>query len=210
MKTRIQNVVRKQLVSLTCLCGLAVATGCGSIGGRVVDNRSFAGVRVDYAMCFDRSSIDPECRINPALAVVDAPFSLVGDILFLPYDCCRDTSPTSIVKREARNLSSQGGNTDFTRQANGKEAGQHKSDPQEDFRALLEARRFHEAFLLFPKVKETMRDVPEDAAGNEYQMLMGATAGTGRNEWDAILKDPRSSPEMKRDLRAEIHEDAKR
>jgi uncharacterized protein YceK len=39
-------------------------------------------------MCFDRNSIDPASRIRPALAVVDMPFSLVGDILFLPYDAC--------------------------------------------------------------------------------------------------------------------------
>jgi uncharacterized protein YceK len=39
-------------------------------------------------MCFDRHSIDPDSRIHPALAVVDMPFSLVGDILFLPYDAC--------------------------------------------------------------------------------------------------------------------------
>ena len=57
---------------------------------RVVDEGYFIGVRTDTAMLFDRGSIDPESRINPALAIVDMPFSFAGDILFLPYDAYAD------------------------------------------------------------------------------------------------------------------------
>ena len=35
---------------------------------------------------FHPEIFDPQCRINPALAAVDMPFSLVGDILFVPID----------------------------------------------------------------------------------------------------------------------------
>ncbi len=76
----------KKLPLLLLLSGGCGLTGCSAIGSRVVGERYFSGVRCDYAMCFDRASIDPESRINPALAVVDMPFSLLGDILFLPYD----------------------------------------------------------------------------------------------------------------------------
>ena len=75
-------------VALVCAAASAL-TGCSAIGSRVVGDRYFSGVRCDYAMCFDRASIDPDSRIHPALAVVDTPFSLVGDILFLPCDACR-------------------------------------------------------------------------------------------------------------------------
>jgi uncharacterized protein YceK len=77
------------LLLLSVGCAL---TGCSAIGSRVVGGRYFSGVRNDYTMCFDRTSIDPDSRIHPALAVVDMPFSLVGDILFLPYDATRGSS----------------------------------------------------------------------------------------------------------------------
>jgi uncharacterized protein YceK len=51
-------------------------------------------------MVFDRSSIDPDSRIHPVLAIVDTPFSFVGDILFLPYDIyqgCDSSHPTNAV-----------------------------------------------------------------------------------------------------------------
>ncbi len=67
-------------------------TGCSAIGSRVVGERFFSGVRSDYAMCFNRASIDPDSRIHPALAAVDVPFSFIGDILFLPYDATRGNS----------------------------------------------------------------------------------------------------------------------
>ena len=82
----------KALPRLLLLCAVCSLTGCSAIGSRVVGERYFSGVRVDYAMCFDRASIDPDSRIHPALAVVDTPFSLVGDILFLPYDALRGSS----------------------------------------------------------------------------------------------------------------------
>jgi len=41
-------------------------------------------------MLFDREGIDPSSRVNPVLAVVDAPFSFVVDVLFLPYDTYQD------------------------------------------------------------------------------------------------------------------------
>jgi uncharacterized protein YceK len=81
---------RFSLLLLPCI-GLAL-TGCSAIGSRVVGGRYFSGVRTDYAMCFDNASIDPDSRIHPAFAVVDVPFSLIGDVLFLPYDVTRARS----------------------------------------------------------------------------------------------------------------------
>jgi uncharacterized protein YceK len=60
------------------------------VGTRVVGGKYFSGVRADYVMVFDPGSISPDSRVHPALAVIDAPFSLVGDILFLPYDAYQD------------------------------------------------------------------------------------------------------------------------
>ena len=83
--------MKKFPLFLAACIGFAL-TGCSAIGSRVVGERYFSGVRTDYAMCFDRASIDPDSRIHPAFAVVDVPFSLVGDILFLPYDVTRGRS----------------------------------------------------------------------------------------------------------------------
>ena len=41
-------------------------------------------------MIGDREIIDPSSRIHPAFATLDMPFSLLGDILFLPYDAYYD------------------------------------------------------------------------------------------------------------------------
>jgi uncharacterized protein YceK len=82
----------KALPRFLLLCAACSLIGCSAIGSRVVGERYFSGVRTDYAMCFDKASIDPDSRIHPALAVVDMPFSLVGDILFLPYDALRGSS----------------------------------------------------------------------------------------------------------------------
>jgi uncharacterized protein YceK len=62
----------------------------------VVGDRYFSGVRAVHAMCFDRASLDPGSRIHPALAVVDMPLSLVGDIVFLLYDALRGRSQLNI------------------------------------------------------------------------------------------------------------------
>ncbi len=39
-------------------------------------------------MIGNRQSIDPASRYHPVLAMIDMPFSLVADILFLPRDAC--------------------------------------------------------------------------------------------------------------------------
>lgn len=82
----------KALPRILLLCAACSLTACSAVGSRVVGERYFSGFRTDYAMCFDKTSIDPDSRIDPALAVVDMPFSLVGDILFLPYDALRGSS----------------------------------------------------------------------------------------------------------------------
>src|SRR2546422_3788381 len=90
----------RTILSLILLCAVCAVTGCSAIGSRVVGGRYFSGLRCDYAMCFDRSSIEQGSRIHPALAVVDMPFSFVGDILFLPYDACsgsRSSCRTNVV-----------------------------------------------------------------------------------------------------------------
>ena len=71
---------------VVCAIALLVTSGCAAIGTRIIHKEPFAGVKTDYAMCFHREGIDPQCRIHPALAVLDAPFSLVVDVLFLPFD----------------------------------------------------------------------------------------------------------------------------
>ena len=71
---------------VACAAILVMTSGCAAIGTRIIHREPFAGVKTDYAMCFHRDGIDPQCRINPALAVIDAPFSLVADVLFLPWD----------------------------------------------------------------------------------------------------------------------------
>lgn len=73
-----------QAVFATAL--VVMMSGCAAIGTRIIHKEPFAGVKTDYAMCFHRDGIDPQCRIHPALAIVDAPFSLVADLLFLPWD----------------------------------------------------------------------------------------------------------------------------
>ncbi len=75
---------------LLCICAVS-CVGCSAIGTRVTGDRYFSGVRGDAAMIGDRESIDPSSRVHPALAFLDMPFSLVADILFLPYDACRDS-----------------------------------------------------------------------------------------------------------------------
>jgi uncharacterized protein YceK len=75
-----------RLAQLLTSLVIGTLTGCAAIGSRIVDDRYFAGVRCDYEMCFCRSSIDPKCRVNPAIAVIDFPFSLIADIVFLPFD----------------------------------------------------------------------------------------------------------------------------
>ena len=87
-------------LTLLLLCALCLVAGCSAIGSRVVGERYFSGVRCDYAMCFERSRISPESRTHPALAVVDTPFSLVADILFLPYDAyqdCQSSGSTNVA-----------------------------------------------------------------------------------------------------------------
>ena len=63
-----------------------MVSGCTALCTRVIHSEPFAGVKTDYAMCFHREGISPECRINPAFAIVDAPFSLVADVCFFPFE----------------------------------------------------------------------------------------------------------------------------
>ena len=82
--------VKTMRVMKIFICGMLtmMVSGCAAFSSRIVGMGPFAGVRTDYMMCFQRDRIDPGSRIHPALAVLDFPFSLAGDILFLPYDIC--------------------------------------------------------------------------------------------------------------------------
>jgi uncharacterized protein YceK len=80
---------------LVLLIGLCLLSGCAAVRSRTVGYRVggvggppvFSGVSLDCIQIFDRDSItDPGMKWNPVLAGFDAPFSLVGDIIFLPYD----------------------------------------------------------------------------------------------------------------------------
>jgi uncharacterized protein YceK len=83
---------------LVCaICG----AGCSAVGTRVAGGKYFAGVRADCSMVFNPGAIDPDSRVHPALAVIDTPFSLVGDILFLPYDACQDCTSSHTTNTAA-------------------------------------------------------------------------------------------------------------
>jgi uncharacterized protein YceK len=79
-----------RIPSIILLCGMCFLCGCAAIASRIGCDRNFSGVRCDYAMVFNRSSIDPSSRMHPVLAIIDSPFSFVGDILFLPLDVYED------------------------------------------------------------------------------------------------------------------------
>jgi uncharacterized protein YceK len=89
--------IAMRLLNLLLLVCAIFCAGCSAVGTRIVGDRYFSGVRADYSMVFDRSSVDPDSRVHPALAVLDAPFSLVGDVLFLPYDAYQEctSSPST-------------------------------------------------------------------------------------------------------------------
>ena len=61
---------------------------CSSIGNRIIHTGYFTGVRGDIDLITCRES--PAVRKDTALAVLDLPFSFVGDMLFLPYDATRE------------------------------------------------------------------------------------------------------------------------
>lgn len=81
---------RMRYARLLVVSGLLFCVGCSAIGTRVGGDRYFSGVRADAAVIGGRASIDPASRVHPVLAAVDMPFSLVADILFLPYDAWLD------------------------------------------------------------------------------------------------------------------------
>ena len=80
--------------------------------------------------------------------------------------------------------------------------------PVQRFRVLISNRQHHAAFRLWPQVEAEMKDVPEDAMGFEYCLLMGTTSSVGHKNWAAILMDPEISVELKHDLVDEIQETA--
>jgi len=84
----------RQLLMFIPVLGLCILCGCAAVASRTVGYRKggvggppfFSGVSLDCIQVGDRDSIEPGLRYNPAIAVIDTPFSLVGDILLLPYD----------------------------------------------------------------------------------------------------------------------------
>ena len=74
------------MMFLLSLCAICAVSGCAAFSSRIIGNGYFQGVRCDYNEMFYPETIDTQCRINPALAAVDMPFSFVVDILFVPID----------------------------------------------------------------------------------------------------------------------------
>ena len=87
---RIPRIQLRHIRAAVCALLIAVSSGCAAIGTRVIHREPFAGVKTDYAMCFHREGISSECRIHPIVAIVDSPFSLIADVLFLPFDLGHD------------------------------------------------------------------------------------------------------------------------
>ena len=90
----------QKILSLFLLGAVCGVSGCAAVGSRIVGWGYFQGVRCDYDEMFHRDTIDPQCRIHPALAAVDMPFSFVGDVLFVPvdfYNNCERASNTNAL-----------------------------------------------------------------------------------------------------------------
>ncbi len=81
-------------------------------------------------------------------------------------------------------------------------------DPYELFRFYIESKSYHKAYLILDRVQEDLAYMEEGAAGYEYCLRVGTTAGTGQHEWQRIFEGPRRPLENKTDLVAEIHENA--
>ena len=99
IRSRKRGAWLRGLNGLASVCLLG-STGCSAIGTRITDSGYFSGVRGDYDMVFRRARIDPDSRVSPVFAVADSPFSLVADILFLPYDAysaCQSPHTTNMV-----------------------------------------------------------------------------------------------------------------
>jgi uncharacterized protein YceK len=78
------NHAQKRTLSILCAASCAIFTpGCAALGTRMVGGYTppyFSGVRADASFVVDREQKDR------AASAVDLPFSLVGDVLFLPLD----------------------------------------------------------------------------------------------------------------------------
>jgi uncharacterized protein YceK len=86
VQTGLQKSLVQKILLLALLGGVCAVSGCAAVGSRIVNWGYFQGVRCDYDEMFRRDTIDPKCRIHPALAAIDMPFSFVGDIVFVPVD----------------------------------------------------------------------------------------------------------------------------
>jgi uncharacterized protein YceK len=75
----------RQLAGAGLLLCLLAGGGCSALQTREVRTGYFLGVRSDAAWLFD-SGFDSEQPPDRFLAIMDFPFSLVGDVLFLPLD----------------------------------------------------------------------------------------------------------------------------
>jgi len=96
----------RKLVPLILVCALFATSGCAAFGSRIVGWGYFQGVRCDFDEMFRRDTIDPQCRIHPALAAVDMPFSAVGDVLFVPvdfYNNCERVANTNALRLQKPN-----------------------------------------------------------------------------------------------------------
>src|SRR3954462_12850540 len=90
-----------QVLLISCLCLAGAASGCSSIGSRIFANSFppaipyyFGGVRTDYeTISCPGKSASP--IIDSIYSIVDFPFSLVADVLLIPYDVYTDFSCTN-------------------------------------------------------------------------------------------------------------------
>ena len=74
---------------------------------------------------------------------------------------------------------------------------------------LLNSGKYHEAFLLWPKIEEDEKGTHGEE-GRLTSMVLSGTANSGQKDWVAIFKDPNISMDIKHWLLMEIQEAALR
>lgn len=73
-------------IQLLALMSTILCSGCGAIGSRITGccGDYFSGVRGDALLVAGKAEGGTGC--DPLVGIVDMPFSLVADVIFIPHD----------------------------------------------------------------------------------------------------------------------------